>query len=279
MPCIPDLVYDVGMHNGDDTAYYLHKGYRVVAIEANPILARAGHERFSPEISAGRLTIVDRAIAREAGEIELFVSSRFDLLGSLDRDSAARLGGEVGAVRVPCLPFRDILATHGVPYFMKIDIEGSDRLCLDALAPPGVPDYISIEMSHGTGNRDIETLAALGYSGFKCLRQHDFMLISPENIDRQIHLRRRRASGGLASLGARIVRRLDRIRQRRSDRGWKFSSGSSGPFGDDLPGRWLSPGEMLAVWQRLHDIDAELGAGGLGEWFDIHAALTPARAG
>ena len=33
---IPDLTYDVVMHNGDDTAYYLYKGYRVVAVDADP---------------------------------------------------------------------------------------------------------------------------------------------------------------------------------------------------------------------------------------------------
>ena len=39
---VPDLIYDVGMHNGSDTAYYLHKGFRVLAIEANPVLAKQG---------------------------------------------------------------------------------------------------------------------------------------------------------------------------------------------------------------------------------------------
>ena len=28
-----NLVYDLGMHNGDDTDYYLHKGYRVIAVD------------------------------------------------------------------------------------------------------------------------------------------------------------------------------------------------------------------------------------------------------
>lgn len=37
-----DLVYDVGMHNGDDTAFYVSQGYRVVAIEADPAQAEAG---------------------------------------------------------------------------------------------------------------------------------------------------------------------------------------------------------------------------------------------
>ena len=39
-----DLIYDVGINNvginnADDTAYYLRRGFRVVAIEANTCLA------------------------------------------------------------------------------------------------------------------------------------------------------------------------------------------------------------------------------------------------
>ena len=34
-----DLIFDVGLHHGDDAAYYLSKGFRVVGIEANPQLA------------------------------------------------------------------------------------------------------------------------------------------------------------------------------------------------------------------------------------------------
>ena len=30
-----DLIYDVGMHRGEDTAFYLRKGFRVVAVEAD----------------------------------------------------------------------------------------------------------------------------------------------------------------------------------------------------------------------------------------------------
>jgi 16S rRNA A1518/A1519 N6-dimethyltransferase RsmA/KsgA/DIM1 with predicted DNA glycosylase/AP lyase activity len=31
-----DLIYDVGMHHGEDTEFYLRKGFRVVAFEADP---------------------------------------------------------------------------------------------------------------------------------------------------------------------------------------------------------------------------------------------------
>jgi hypothetical protein len=42
----PKLIYDVGMHNGDDTAYYLRRGFRVIAIEPNPALVATAAERF-----------------------------------------------------------------------------------------------------------------------------------------------------------------------------------------------------------------------------------------
>ena len=32
----PELIMDVGMHRGEDAAYYLAKGFRVVGFEADP---------------------------------------------------------------------------------------------------------------------------------------------------------------------------------------------------------------------------------------------------
>ena len=52
-----DLIYDVGMHNGADTAFYLAKGFRVVAVEANPELVQAS-------TAAGCLTPTGPATAR-----------------------------------------------------------------------------------------------------------------------------------------------------------------------------------------------------------------------
>ena len=35
-----DLIYDVGFHQGEDTAFYLKKGFLVVAFEAHPRLRK-----------------------------------------------------------------------------------------------------------------------------------------------------------------------------------------------------------------------------------------------
>jgi FkbM family methyltransferase len=64
---VRDLIYDVGMNNGDDTAYYLSLGFRTVAIEANPELVEQAKSRFAREISAGRLFILNIGIADREG--------------------------------------------------------------------------------------------------------------------------------------------------------------------------------------------------------------------
>ena len=52
-----DLVFDLGMHDGTDTEYYLKKGFRVVGVDANPRLTNSVRERFRSEIADKRLFV------------------------------------------------------------------------------------------------------------------------------------------------------------------------------------------------------------------------------
>ncbi len=92
-----DLVYDVGVHTGD-TGYYLHKGSRVVGVEANRAMYNALRQRFSV------------AIASEQ-PVQVRVSSRSQPL---------LLRSAVGGVACPGPQANQ--ECQG-----KIDIEGSDR--------------------------------------------------------------------------------------------------------------------------------------------------------
>ena len=51
-----DLIYDIGMHKGEDTDFYLRKGFSVVAIEANPDLCKECTQKFRRARDSGRLT-------------------------------------------------------------------------------------------------------------------------------------------------------------------------------------------------------------------------------
>jgi len=303
-----ELVFDIGMHNGDDTAYYLARGYRVVAVEANPTMCATARELFADEISAGQLSVRNVGIAETRGEMDFWVSSQTEW-SSFHAENATKGGAQATSIRVETMPFQQLIEEEGTPVFVKIDIEMNDSLCLRGLAAAGSrPAYLSIEVSHAHADADTKLLDSLGYRSFKCIRQNDLREITPRNVVYQEESRR--ALKGLESLSQRLFSRIRqndlreisprnedqeesrrvlkglerlarigirsvvrRLRYRRRPvNGWKFNPGSSGPLGLELPGRWLTSDEMLSVWHQLAAYDLRLGAGGLGEWFDIHAA-------
>lgn len=81
------------------------------------------------------------------------------------------------AVDLQAVHFADKLRQTGMPSFMKIDIEGSDMLCLQALLEfERRPQSVSVE-SHKTDwsriEQEFELLARLGYDRFAVVQQGD----------------------------------------------------------------------------------------------------------
>jgi FkbM family methyltransferase len=257
------LIYDVGMHNGDDTGYYLQAGYRVLAIEANPQLVEHAKRRFAPMVATGRLTILGVGVAREEGLAEFWVSDKVSVFSSFDRALASRAGGRHHAVEVRVRPFRSIVAEFGTPHYCKIDIEGSDHLCLEGLTPASAPRFLSLEMSHDTGDRDLATLVNLGYRRFKIIDQRTFR--PPSALIA--------AASGMAPALFRYFRAAHRrLSSLRRDGDWHFPEGSSGPFGERTSGPWLSYSRVLQTWLALQELDERLRPHDLSSWFDVHAA-------
>ena len=127
------LVYDVGMFNGDDTAYYLKKGFRVVGIEANPHLIPQLTERFSADIEQKRLVVENVAVAEVEGEVELFIAGGDKPQSSLTRRVLDLHNVPVTSTRVRGVTLSSLVQRHGAPTFIKIDVENSD-FC--AILPP-----------------------------------------------------------------------------------------------------------------------------------------------
>src|SRR5207253_10987847 len=86
---VPNLIYDVGLHDGEDTGYYLARGYRVVAIDANPSKIARAKEQFAEHIKAERLILVNAGIFPVAAELDFWVSE-FDFWSSFDKTMASR---------------------------------------------------------------------------------------------------------------------------------------------------------------------------------------------
>src|SRR5262245_48872042 len=108
-----DLIFDVGMNNGDDTAYYLAKGFRVVAVEANPALVEQAKRRFAAELSVQRLMLYGVAISDRDGTISFFEDLQDDGRGSVSQDYAVQneiaRGSQWRRIEVPGLRMERIL--------------------------------------------------------------------------------------------------------------------------------------------------------------------------
>jgi FkbM family methyltransferase len=167
------LVYDIGLHDGADTAHYLREGSRVVAVDANPAMCAAAETHFRHNIHTGQLTIINRGLAEHKGQLEFWVCDDVSEWSSFHRDIASRNGAKHHATTVDCVPIMDIVDEFGVADYMKIDIEGNDRICIAGLTNAAAPPYISVEMDHARGDEDIQRLAELGYRGFKLICQNN----------------------------------------------------------------------------------------------------------
>ena len=283
---INDLIFDVGMHEGQDTAYYLSKGYRVVAIDADPRLIDRAKIVFADAVQAGRLTLACCAIGGHDETLDFHLSEK-SIWSSTNRAVSTRDNVSVQTVQVAGRRLPSLFTHYGVPFYCKIDIEGMDATCLRTLTDaPDLPLYISVE-TECIGDRDeltdaqaletLEELRRLGYSKFKLVDQTSLIVLSPSTS-----LYRERPS-----FPERAMRRLqqrtdtpygfwDAVETNRARltavHHYEFPKSASGPFGADLDGEWLNADAARATLCRHRREYFKMpGAKRYGFWCDWHA--------
>ena len=228
-----DLIYDVGLNTGQDTDYYLKKGYRVVAFEAEPRNVEYCRERFADAIADGRLTIVEGAITEDRSGNNGNSTTRFyrneghSPWGSTSEDWAARntiFGTEMESIKVKAIDFAAAMEEYGVPHYLKADIVGSEVICLRAMREfENKPDYLSIRSEKLVFAKliyEFDLLEELGYSSFKTVKQ-DFERVRaslPTGSEPSVH---------------------------------EFEDGSSGPFGEDTAGSWVSRESSIREYRKV----------------------------
>ena len=276
------LIYDIGAHHGDDTAWYLQLGYRVVAVEANPILANNLKENFSDAFRAGKLTVLNVAITQKDNETIPFFISQEDGRSSTLKHLAERDGSLAGTAEIVTARLSSLFEKYGTPHYCKIDIEGNDVVAISSLVGKAAcPSYISCEHScYDIGQlqnnpnllfESLNELRAAGYTSFQLIDQDSLLPLTSEK-----HYSR------LQTLYSRVRTKFERITglysSRYSNRYWlahkrKLKSNLiTAPFGNLLTDIWTdyetTRNNMLFHFNDYYEHTQNKQ---LTFWVDIHA--------
>ena len=167
-----DLVFDVGSHVGDRIGAFRRLGARVIACEPNPPLIKTLRLIYGRDAN---VTIEPVAVGAAPGEVEMKINVDNPTVSTASKDFVKASEGAPGwegqnwdkSIKVPVTTLEALIARHGMPVFMKIDVEGFEAEALAGLAQP-VP-ALSFEFT--TIQRDVAHACLtrcqqLGYSRY-----------------------------------------------------------------------------------------------------------------
>jgi FkbM family methyltransferase len=167
-----DLAFDIGAHVGDRIASFRRLGARVIALEPQPALALSLRALFAFDRG---VTVEQVAIARAPGTVELMINVNNPTVSTASKDfiraaedaSGWREQRWMRSIRVPATTLDELIARHGMPAFVKIDVEGFEAEALAGLSQP----VAALSFEFTTIQRDVALAAiarceALGYKRF-----------------------------------------------------------------------------------------------------------------
>jgi len=222
-------VFDIGAHKGEDSKYYLERGYKVIAFECSPSNIEYLKKRFHEEIKTKNMILETRALLLGGGnhkKVNFYVDN-VSVWGTLNKDWAkrnSRLGSQSKSILVETLDPSEIYRIYGNPYFIKIDIEGSDMDVLRSLFNVKFekrPKYLSIESSKTSWidlMEEFQVLKKLGYTNFQAIPQ--------------------------SRMGKKLTKWKSLLGEKVS---FRHDKNSSGPFGEDLSNNWV---DFIAIKKR-----------------------------
>jgi FkbM family methyltransferase len=167
-----DLVFDVGAHVGDRVASFHRLGARVVAVEPQPSMVRTLRLLYGRSKS---VAIEALAVGREPGSARMLINVDNPTVSSISPAFVQAAHGAPGwetqrwneTIDVPVTTLDALIARHGVPAFIKLDVEGFEAEALSGLSL--AVHAVSFEFTtiqRDVGLACIERCAALGYRRF-----------------------------------------------------------------------------------------------------------------
>ena len=151
-----DLIFDIGANQGYKTQIFLQLGAKIVAVDPDEANQKVLKEKFlTYRFTKKPVFVVRKAISDRKGSETFWVDEPGSAKNTLNekwvnilRVDENKFGKPLGfrqSVTVETLRLEDLISEYGLPFFVKIDVEGHEAAVLRGLQRP-VP-YLSFEVN------------------------------------------------------------------------------------------------------------------------------------
>ena len=182
------LCFDIGANVGNRVAAFRRCGFRVVAVEPQPVCYTALQAAFADDPA---VTLINKAVGSRAGTATMMLSDNhiYSTLSQEFVDSARRSGRFGNAqwnksIEVDVVTLDQLIVEYGQPAFIKVDVEGFELEVIRGLSRP--VDALSLEWLPNTTDVVLGCLSHLSQLGsIRCNISfgESMKLATPEWID------------------------------------------------------------------------------------------------